>query len=717
LHSTQLAGLESAKFDTTVDFGSSHINVHDLSIGTNNAITYDLSEASQGTHLNTSLKDLQKLGVDAVSIGANVHDISLDLGSAFSSAQFQAASLPTFNGGTDLHVTLNVADTQQLDALAETGAVLFSHGIDAVELDLSGQGSLDTLLGRGLLGSELTTLESELSAVRSGSGLDTVVGIDQAQAHELLSAGLSFSADSGETALLNASAGAQGTHLSTSLKDLQKLGIDAVTLAAGGAHEISLNLGSLGSLSPTGMPIFGDTNADGVLSTAENDAIKVTLDVADLNQLQEVAAFDNSSLHNAGVDAVHLDLVGNTNFDLASNWTALETALSGVHGHSLDAIVGIDLTQAGDLIAANFAHHFASTDTVMLDASAGGHGTHMGTSLKDLQKLGVDAVSFDHDVHSIQLNLGTDTTALEGSHIPSFSGALDVTLNVHQAQFNEIGELQDSLVKAGIDHLGVFSSDLGNQDSLSALFGTLDSGLDITLKVDQDQTWTDANSFALNGIDLLGGFNLDAQSTWGDLIQTLHESGLGNVAIAQDANVTIGDDLSSALYESGMLHALPQANITIDAGFNTVLNTSLKAMADLGVDHVATEQDKVYVQLGIKPEDLHTVADLSDLFSAFGLDKADHTPLFADNQQAGLVLDQTSFSTLGAAGVQELVGQLSKLGFTELDVVGADKSDHVYNITAQSLQLTEVRPLGESGADADLLALFDPHHMTTKVVK
>ncbi|PUE33111.1 hypothetical protein B9Z35_06205 [Limnohabitans sp. Jir61] len=288
---------------------------------------------------------------------------------------------------------------------------------------------------------------------------------------------------------------------------------------------------------------------------------------------------------------------------------------------------------------------------------------------------------------------------------------------MHQAQFNEISEISKSLVEAGVDHLAVFSSDLSNDEvGLANLFGKLDSGLDLTLKVDQDQNWTSVNSFVHHGVDLLSGSNLTVTSTWGDLIQTLHDSGLGNVTIESNAHVTVSDDLSSALYESGMLHALPDSNIAIEAS-SRVLNTSLKAMADLGVDSVVSEthQDKLYVQLGIQPEDLHTVADLGDLFSSFGLDKADHTTLFAPSQEAGLVLDQTSFSTLGAEGVHELIGQLSKLGFTELDVLGSDKVDTVYNITAQSLQLTEVRPLGES--DTDLLAIFDPHHLTTKVVK
>ncbi len=688
--------------DATVDFGSSHINVQDLSYNsTTDKITYDLSDASQGTHLSTSLKDLQKLGVDAITVGAAVSDISLDLGSASDSAQFQAASLPVFGGGTDLHVTLNVADATQLDTIASANASqLLGAGIDAVKWDLSGEGSLDTLLGRGLLGADLQALETDLAAVRDGTALDTVIGIDQGQAHELLNAGLNFAFAGQDTALLNASAGAQGTHLSTSLKDLQKLGIDAVTVAAGFTDELSLDFGSTGAIDAgKGFAVFGDTNADGKLSLAEDNALKVTLDVADLTQMGNVSALDANVLSNAGIDAVRLDLVGEGNFDLAS----LETQLLAVRHDGLESIVGIDLSQAASLI--NGSLHFATADTVTLDASAGGYGTHLGTSLKDLQRLGVDAVSFDADVKSIQVDqMGTATGQLSAADIPEFSSALDVTLNL-DGSFTGIGAMSKSLAEAGIDHLGVFSSDVSSTDTLSALFGKLESGLDITLKVDEAQTWTVGENFALHGIDLLAGFHLDSKATWGDLIQTLHDSGLGHVQLQESANVTIDDELSAALYESGMLQALPDAAITIHAN-TALLNTSLKAMADLGVDSVSG-QGKLYVELGIKPQDLHTLADLGDLFSAFGLDQgADHS-LFGKDQEAGLVIDQTTFSSLGAVGVQELVGELSKLGFTELDVVGDSKVEHVFDITAQTPVLSEVQILGTT-VQTDLAHVFDP---------
>jgi hypothetical protein len=80
--------------------------------------------------------------------------------------------------------------------------------------------------------------------------------------------------------------------------------------------------------------------------------------------------------------------------------------------------------------------------------------------------------------------------------------------------------------------------------------------------------------------------------------------------------------------------------------------------------------------------------------------------LFAQDQQAGLVLDQSTFSSLGAVGVQELVGQLSKLGFTEIDVLGDNAVQQVFSITAQTPVDSTVTLLG--GVNADLAGVFDP---------
>jgi hypothetical protein len=252
-------------------------------------------------------------------------------------------------------------------------------------------------------------------------------------------------------------------------------------------------------------------------------------------------------------------------------------------------------------------------------------------------------------------------------------------------------------------------------------FDWVTHGIDFSLQVDAPAVAAPAPApqdlggilnMVQDGVDLLN-VGLSDDATLGELIHTLQDAGLGNVAIESKASVSISDDLSAALYEAGMLHALPDASIEIDAGANKVLNTSLKAMADLGVDSIISTQDKLYVELGLKPEDVHSLADLHSLFAAFGTDTAKPTHLFADGQSAGLVVDHTTFNNLGEAGVHALVGELTKLGFTELDVVDGHQVDHVFNITPQTPVDVTVELLGTVQND---LGVFDPDilHKPTK---
>ncbi len=281
---------------------------------------------------------------------------------------------------------------------------------------------------------------------------------------------------------------------------------------------------------------------------------------------------------------------------------------------------------------------------------------------------------------------------------------------------------------AGFEHLGFLSSDLQqNQNLLAAVenFDWAHSGLKFTVEVDSMTSVANHDSLsdvfnAITGIDLITGTGLTDGETWGTLLHTLQQSGLGDIDVQKNAGNTvhISDDLSAALYESGMLHALPDAAIAIDAGANKVLNTSLKAMADLGVDSVNADH-KVYVELGIQVADIHTLADLGDLFSAFGLDSSvPDTQLFG-TQGAGLVVNQAAFdhfSAMSPADVQTLLGELSKLGFTEVDVMGTSQVSAVYNInvTAQTPVLSQVAIIGADTTN-DLTHVFDPDILTRTV--
>jgi hypothetical protein len=522
------------------------------------------------------------------------------------------------------------------------------------------------------------------------------LSIDEVQVGDLINAGLQFAAND-HIALV---ADAHSTHLSASLKDLQKLGVDTIALAAGedigSALHVNLGGGDSLDLSAGALPVF-DTNLD------------VTLDVANVAQFGELANVGGHDLHLAGIDAVEFNLAGQSELNafFASDVVHPDNALS-LLAAELTAVrsdnVKVDTIDMGGSMHDIAAHitaadvstlvtdglHFASHDFVAMDVSAHG-ATHLSTSMQDLRKLGIDTIS-----------------------VSEHSG--------DGSQIDNLKHLTDSLSAAGVDHLGLFSSDLSADHALLNQVQTFDwihSGIDLSLQVDtpavvgqpaQDLgSLLDSLDIARNGIDVLN-VDLSDQATWGELIETLHASGLGNIEIESKASVSISDDLSAALYESGMLHALPDAAIAIDAGLNKVLNTSLKAMADLGVDSVVAGH-KVYVELGIKPEDLATVSDLGDLFSAFDHHSSgmDTTHLFGA-KGAGLVLEQATFDKLGEANIEHLVGQLSKLGFTELDVVGTTQVDHVFeisHITPQTPVMSEVRVVG-SDAAIDLTHMFDP---------
>jgi hypothetical protein len=138
---------------------------------------------------------------------------------------------------------LNVADAAQLGQVGALGAnVLSNLGIDNVQINLAESNDVGTdynleltnlLAGTtGTVGGQ--TFAQEIAAVRAdglnintidlgGAGTAGSLTLNQAQAGELVLGGLNFA--TGDSITLGADLGAagQGTHLTTSLKDLQKL--------------------------------------------------------------------------------------------------------------------------------------------------------------------------------------------------------------------------------------------------------------------------------------------------------------------------------------------------------------------------------------------------------------------------------------------------------------------------------------------------------------
>ena len=641
-------------------------------------------------------------------------------------AALNAAGLPLFgdmNGDGVLsqgeldagHVALAVSDAAQLGEAAALAGDMHAAGIDAVCMDLADveidgnyNAELSALLSDPALNADFAALHGAGLANQIDLGGAGEVGhltLSDAQAQDLIGAGLEFAA--GDAIALDA----QGTHLSTSLKGLQKLGVDNVLLTGAAATDgLTVALGDGAALAATGLPAFGiDGNGDGVLAGTEIGTGNVTLAVADAAQLGEAASLAGS-LNTAGIDAVRMDLTdansdGNYNAELSAllDDSTLNADLTALHSAGLVANQ-IDLGGAGEvghvtlsdaqaqqLIGAGL--EFAAADAITLDINSA-EGTHLSTSLKGLQKLGVDNVVLaDSAGHSLTLGLGTGA-ALSATGLPLFgdtdqSGqlstdedqALDVTLAVaNHSDLQGLQSVASALVDAGVDHIAVDQSQLGDLASDVALSSLINAGLDFNVLV-KDNLQADGTQAAShvrfeqavdilkNGVDLLPddltGANL------GTLVQTLKASGIHSIDLGTNTSVTIGDDLAAALHDAGLLTALPQAEVWLDTSA-AQLQTSLKAMADLGVDKVTSVSD-VVVELGTNLTELGTL--LKSFVEENGTTAT--KPLFDHLAQldVGTVADdvavQDVLSQAGVAqqlndlGVSKVVAQVEVLGQTQ----------------------------------------------------
>jgi hypothetical protein len=523
-----------------------------------------------------------------------------------------------------------------------------------------------------------------------GSGVEGVLSLSEDQAQELIDAGLNFAANDEIT--LDVDQEVTGTHLSTSLKDLQKLGVDAVSvgmgvdfdnnpdtvnginLDLGGAQGLDLGLGAL--------PMFGDTDGTPGLSPEEDAALHVTLNVdsADFSSIVGAA----SSLSYAGIDSLELaDVQNESQLENLLNDTASLEALQNAH---LD--LGLNLGNGHQIDVAAFS--IDSDNQITLNASPESTGTHLSTSLKDLQKLGVDAVQASAGPLSLYLGEGTD--ALSGSNLPKFAGIADVTLNLAPGQqLTEIKDLSATLKASGIDYVSMDWADVlqGDEDAINMVMG---AGIDFKMANAMQLNVEDPTAEALMHLDTLlqyllnevgSSYSLSPDIGMGDLVNEGIDIGVNFSQLFKSPFVTIGDDLAAALSEAGMLYALPDAGVQIDAGTANHLQTSLKAMAEMGVDHVLANAG-AQVDLG----ETFNKDDLTELLTHFVKTVDDSTGIQAifDNStelNIGQVAKEDFTSdTLEALFESGIGDQLLDLGIhkvvaqVEVAVLGSDSSSY-----------------------------------------
>ena len=629
------------------------------------------------------------------------------------------------------------------------------------------------------------SLYDEYLSSKLPDGENFAVHLSDANAATLLADGLSFAAHDNITV----DAGDTGhTHLSNSLKGLEKLSIDSVNLmgGAGASDTIMLTNGESGDMGLNAL-------AQGAPSFTANHDVTLEIGASDAHLLNAAgvdAQGDAIHFANAGIDHISLDIHG----DVASHSldTAITTgSLDGINLGDLHAVSGgfqagginhgleLEVGNAGGtavhLSDANAATlladglSFAAHDNITVDA----HSTHLSNSLKDLEKLHVDSVSLAvaSDAaaqNTIHLNLYTSTNPgtmadiLVGG-LPDFTHSADVTLDLLntaniqglsgsniEADLTRLEDsaLVNSIVDHGIDHLAIHEAlnvsggyDWMHLNEINTIHG-FNNGLSFELDIKGG-----------TGTSVAGALSLDdaihqefittghtAPSNFDDLIQALSESGINDFVI-EKGNVEITDGLASALVDSGMVHALPGANLILDATADVAtyqasdyarLSTSLKSMADLGVDEVlAGSAHKVYMDLGLPVNDVNAMNDISALLAS--LDPNDAARAIAQNASGAalgvsmVMSDQMMQNIVSHGGFSiDDLRHLQHLGVTEIAVLTSTNgsiaqeslvaaqlvtSQHALDFTnAQTSPAPTPLPVAPIMPDVKVIGIDDPLH-------
>lgn len=402
------------------------------------AVEDDITLSAAATHLSNNLQSLQALGVDTIAVASALTAVDIDAGGL---AGLLGTPLPQFDAtrtDASLDVTLNVLGSAGTDLFAgvteslATIAALGSAGIDHLDVN-----------GAAMLGS---------------------TEISDAQAAALVAAGIDFA--DGDSITVEAA----GTQLSTSLGDLQSLGVDVV--AAAGVAQLSVAVGAAGIDGLAALPQFDVAQSDG--------ALDVTLEIDALALASEV---DVGTL--LGVDV----LAGVTTPDL---YGALIDALTdaGIDRIEISAAGRVELTDGLADVLGDLDGFAAPAADLVLDAT--GSGDRLLTSLREMADLGVDSVELsDQGSDPVYVDLSDgpteagellallDTLDSDGDDATAlFSGSSELSLVVDQATAEVIAQTSgalDKLVELGFTQVAVL--DGVNNSSIM----TLETAFDVTL--------------------------------------------------------------------------------------------------------------------------------------------------------------------------------------------------------------------------------------------
>ncbi len=569
-----------------------------------------------GTHLTTSLSDLQKLGVDVVNVGVTSGEFVIAAGTgAIDFAHLPtvvagpavqvglAATGATFAGLTPTQITAEAAllHTAGFDNITAADGTLAVDSALIQELHAGGL-SFVTGVAVGAEGSAIGNVVSAIDQQIYTHNLDVLdlvsnaVTITDAQASSLISAGIHFAADDTAVAVQ-----AVGTHLTTSLSSLQALGVDVVNVGVT-SGEFVIGAGT-GAIDFAHLPtvVAAPAVQVGLAATSATFAGLTPTQITAEAALLHTAGFDNitaadstlavdsaliQELHAGGMSFVTGVAVGAEGSAIGNVVSAIDQQ---IYTHNLDVLDLVsntaDITdaQASSLISAGI--HFAADDTGVAVHAV---GTHLTTSLHDLQALGVDLVHTDHTTNvsnTVVLDMGTG--AFAGSTLPVFDTADHVQLNVLDTQLSSLETLITANANAAnIDVLSVVLNDsIGTElGGLGVLDPSLHGhGLSVELNV----------AFASSAVTL--GMVLEAADGIADPLALLHgqtladalvAAGISDIKIDHITSFEVSDTDLKPLMDAGLINAEAGANITVDhAGVGT-LDVTLAQLAGIGADHV-----------------------------------------------------------------------------------------------------------------------------------
>lgn len=706
-----------------------------LGAGVDFAEADDVTLSVEGTQTSVTLKGMQDLHIDSVSVGRAVSVLSVDAGAALSA--IDADALPSFvadQTDASLDVTLNVeAGTLPTNFdLASLATALDAAGVD--HLGVNGGGiSLDVSQATALATAGIDFVEAadvtlsvsavDVASIAANSALLTAVNVDhldvigdaititENQASALIGAGVDF-VDGDDVTLAT-----EGTQSSVTLKGMQDLHVDSVSVGRG-VTTLTLDAGAtLQDLSTDDLPSFTIEQTDAALDVTlniESGTLPSSFDAGSIA----------SALASAGIDHLSSDSIA-LNFDHVSDFAASGldfTAASDVTVDFADTELPSIIANAGLLAAVNVDHLHAIDGTVTLsdaDASAlvnagvdfavddnvtvEAGGTQMSTSLKGLQALHVDSVAVAAGVTELHLDAG-DLSTITAGDLPQFDVAqddasLDVTLFVDTDQLSEVERLAEALRAAGVDHFAVAqpidSYDQATQDLMSQIAQS--SGIDFLYDPDGGSV----SSFALTATEfsLTEPDGLSEQALLRELVSAFeqHEDqGVGGTFELTDGTV-------SALVESGTLRAFTADHLVIDGtASGDQLLTTLKDIADLGIDQIKVGDvaGPTYVNLGAL-DDPTSVSELKTLIESLTSDDTGPKSIFTGNEKIALVVEADVAHALSQ--IDQVFEKLAAVGFTEVDVLATDGSTAL-DINTSAI---EVKLIGQ---DEDLYRhLHDDH--------